>query len=193
MNLSIITHDIVVLLDALHIPKAHAVIGVSLGGTTAVTFAIQYPDRLDKFITCDIFIDPSKANSTAEDPRVTLEKKEGMAAVAPSIVAGWFTPQAVNSSEWNEAITMVDGASPDGGGAISNVPNGFYETVNPKDLRKTGLYVVGKEDNRTLSFMRDFVATNTPNAGLHYIEGSHLAIWENARGFVDTVEGFLRA
>lgn len=36
-------------LDALDIPKAHLV-GNSMGGATALTFALEYPDRLDRLI-----------------------------------------------------------------------------------------------------------------------------------------------
>ena len=194
LNLSILSHDIEALLDALHIRKAHAVIGSSLGGSTVMTFAIQYPDRLEKFIACDILIDPTKANSTTVDPRVTFAKTYGMAAIAPQLVAADFTPQAVNSSEWNKAITMISEASADGMGAVSNIDNSFYQIVNVKDLpRRPGLYVVGADDVRCVSFMTDFVAANTPNAGLQTIAGSHLCMMENGSGWVDAVEGFLRA
>ena len=192
LSLSILSQDIEALLDALHIQKAHAVIGSSLGGSTTITFAIQYPDRLDKFIACDILIDPTKANSTTEDPRVTLEKEYGMKAIAPQLVAADFTPQAVNSSEWYKALTMIGEASPDGAGAVSNLDNKFYQTVNVKDLRIPGLYVVGADDVRCVSFMQGFVAANPPNAGLRTIEGSHLCMMENGGGWVDAVEGFLR-
>ena len=194
LNLSILSEDIKALLDALHIPKAHALVGSSLGGTTAMTFAIQYPDRLDKFIVSDILIDPSKANSTTEDPRVTFAKEHGMAAIAPQLVAADFTPQAVNSSEWNLALEMISEASPDGMGAVANVDNSFYLTVNVKELpRHPGLYVVGQDDVRCVSFMEGFVEANPPNAGLQTIQGSHLCMMENGGGWVDAVEGFLRA
>lgn len=49
LNLSILPQEIEAILDALQIPNAHAVIGSGLGGTTAMTFAIQNPDRQDKF------------------------------------------------------------------------------------------------------------------------------------------------
>ena len=159
-----------------------------------MTFAIQYPDRLDKFIASDILIDPTKANSTTVDPRVTFAKTYGMAAIAPQLVAADFTPQAVNSSEWNKAITMISEASADGMGAVSNLDNSFYNIVTVKDLgRRPGLYVVGADDVRCVSFMTDFVAANPPNAGLRTIEGSHLCMMENGSGWVDAVEGFLRA
>ena len=192
LNLTIVTHDIVVLLDALNISKAHAVLGVSLGGTTAITFAIQYPDRLSKgFVASDIFINASLANSTAVDTRVTCAKMCGMPAIAPTLVPGWFTSNATNGPIWNEALSMVSNASADGMGAINPVPNKFYDTVNPKDLQHPGFYIVGKEDDKTQGFMKEFVANNTPNEGLHEVGGSHLCLWENADDWADAVKDFL--
>ena len=193
MNLTILTHDIVFLLDSLEISQAHAILGVSLGGTTAITFAIQYPDRLSKgFVASDFFVNPSAANSTAEDPRVTCGKMCGMPALAPTIVPRWFTSNVTtNDPEWTEALPMVGNSSADGMGALNPVPNKFYDTVNPKDLQLPGLYIIGKEDEKVQGFMKEFVANNTPNEGLHEVEGSHLCVWENPDGWVDAVKDFV--
>ncbi len=44
-------NDLRDLLDALQIPQAH-VLGVSMGGTVALDFAIAYPDRVSALIVC---------------------------------------------------------------------------------------------------------------------------------------------
>ena len=134
------------------------------------------------FIACDILIDTSKANSSTEDPRVTLVKEHGMQAIAPQLVVANFKAKAQEFSEWNEALTMPSEASPNGMGAVANVDNFFYEIVNVKDLRLPGLYVVGADDIRCVSFMKDFIAANKPNAELQTIDGSHLCMMENAAG-----------
>ena len=193
LNLTILTDDVEALLDALIIPKVHAFIGVSLGGTTGITFTIRFPHRVQRFVASDILINATLANSTAVDPRVQYAKTHGMAAIAPQLVAGWFTPEARNSSEWNEAIAMVSEASADGMGTVANVANGFYDTVNVKDLRRRGLYVLGAEDRACISFMEGFVAANKPNAGLRMIQNaSHLSMWQQPAAWVDAVEDFLR-
>ena len=192
MNLSIVTNDINVLLDALQIWEAHAVLGASLGGTTAITFAIQYPKRLAKgFVASGIYINASSANSTTGDTRVACAKMCGMPAIAPALVPGWFTSNATNGPVWNEALRMVSNASADGMGVTRPLANQFYDTVNPKDLKHRGLYIVGKEDYKVQGFMKEFVANNTPNEGLHEVGGSHLCMWENPDGWVDAVKDFL--
>ena len=193
LNLNIVAQDIEFLMDSLQIQKAHAVIGVSLGGTTVLTFAIRYPDRLNKFIASDILINATLANSTAVDPRVTLAKEEGMAAIAPSLVNAWFTPSAYNSTAYKTAIAMVDGASPDGMQATSGIVNDFYGLENVTSLHVPGLYVVGAEDERCVPFMQGFVAANTPNAGLKYVEpGSHMCIMQSPQVWFDQGEEFLK-
>ena len=192
MNLTIVTHDIVVLLDALNITKAHAVLGLSIGGTTAITFAIQYPDRLSKgFVASDIFVNASLANSTTEDTRVTCAKMCGMPAIAPVLVPHWFTSNATNGPVWNEALDMLSNASADGMAALNHVPHGFYDTVDPNNLHHPGFYITGKEDYQTQDFMKEFVANYTPNEVLHEVNGSHLGLWEYPVDWVDAVKDFL--
>ena len=123
---------------------------------------------------------------------MTCAKMCGMAALAPSIVSGWFTSNVTtNDTEWTEAVQMFSNCSADGMGAVNHVPDMFYDTVNPKDLQYPGLYIVGKEDEKTQGFMKEFVANNTPNEGLHEVEGSHLCMWENPDGWVDAVKDFV--
>ena len=115
-----------------------------------------------------------------------------MPALAPTLIPNWFTSNVTtNDTEWIEALRMVGNCSADGMGTINHVPNKFYNTVNPKDLQLPGFYVVGKEDEETQGFMRDFVGNNTPNEGLHEVEGKHLCMWENPDGWVDAVKDFV--
>ena len=114
-----------------------------------------------------------------------------MPAIAPELVPAWFTSNATNGAVWNESLRMVSNASADGMEAINPVPNKFYDTVDPKDLQHPGFYIVGEQDDKTQCFMKEFVANNTPNEGLHQVGGSHLCMWENPDGWVDAVQDFL--
>ena len=77
---------------------------------------------------------------------------------------------------------MIGEASPYGMGAVANIDNSCYETLNVKDVRLPGLHVVGANDVRCVSFMKDFAAANTPKTGLQTIDGSHLCMMENGAG-----------
>ncbi|XP_044723883.1 alpha/beta hydrolase fold domain-containing protein [Hirsutella rhossiliensis] len=65
-----LTADLLQLLDSLHIPRLYALVGVSVGGATALSFAINHPTRLRKFIACDFNSASTPANTQAWQDRV---------------------------------------------------------------------------------------------------------------------------
>lgn len=193
MNLDVVTSDIVALLDALLIPKVHALIGVSMGGITTVAFASRYPNRLEKFVACDFHVASEKANEAAWDQRVQFAKEHGMEALGKKSVERWFTPKSRDSPGWNKAISMVTAASTQGMESSSKVLYNYDETENMRTIRLPGLYVAGAEDGRCTGIMKEFVAANATNAEFREVGGAgHLPMIENVDGFVDCVEGFLR-
>lgn len=165
-----------------------------MGGITTVAFASRYPDRLERFVACDFHIVSDKANETAWDTRVQFAKDHGMEALGKQSVERWFTPKSRDSPEWNKAISMVAAASIEGMESSVKVLCGYDETENMRGIRLPGLYVVGAEDGRCAGVMKRFVAANATNAEFREVEGAgHLPMNENVDGFVDCVEGFLRA
>lgn len=194
LTLDVVTSDIKALLDALLIPKARALIGVSMGGITTVAFASRYPNRLDKFVACDFHIVSDQANEAAWDTRIQLAKDHGMETLGKQSVERWFTPKSQDSPEWNKAISMVAAASVQGLESSAKVLYGYDETESMRGIRLPGLYIVGAEDGRCTGVMKDFVAANATNAEIREVEGAgHLPMVENVDGFVDCVEEFLRA
>ena len=188
------THDIEALLDALLIPKAFALIGVSMGGLTTIAFASRYPNRLDRFVACDFHIVSDEANEAAWDERIQFASDHGMEALGEQSVERWFTPKSRDSPEWNKAISMVAAASAQGMKSSVNVLQGYDETENLKNIRLPGLYVVGAKDGRCTGVMKDFVAANANNAEFREVEDAgHLPMIENVDGFVECVKEFLKA
>ena len=194
LNLDIVTSDIAALLDALLIPKAHALIGVSMGGITTVAFASRYPDRLEKFVACDFHVASERGNEAAWDQRVQFAKDYGMEALGKQSVERWFTPKSRDSSGWNKAIAMVANASVKGMESSSKVLYNYDETESMRTIQLPGLYIAGAEDGRCTGVMKEFVAAIATNAEFREVGGAgHLPMVENVGGFVDCVEGFLRA
>lgn len=188
-----VVQDIKSLLDALLIPKAHALIGVSMGGITTVAFASRYPDRLERMVACDLHVATEKANEAAWDERVQFAKEYGMKALGKQSAERWFTPKSRDSPEWNKAISMVAAASAEGMESSVKVLYDYDETENMRRIRLPGLYVAGAEDVRCAGVMKEFVAAYARNAEFREVDSAgHLPMIENAGGFVDCVEGFLR-
>ncbi len=81
--------DVVGLLDALDIERAH-VVGLSLGGMIAFDLATRHPRRLCSAVICDARADSPESFAQPWDERIALVREQGMESPAGSTVARWF-------------------------------------------------------------------------------------------------------
>jgi 3-oxoadipate enol-lactonase len=82
--------DLLALLDRLEVPRAHLV-GLSLGGMTAMRLAAREPSRVDRLaLLCTSARFPT---SSPWAERAATVRAEGTAAIAAAVVDRWFTPQ----------------------------------------------------------------------------------------------------
>jgi 3-oxoadipate enol-lactonase len=81
--------DLVALLDRNGIERA-SLCGVSLGGMVSMWVAAHAPERVDRLTLCSTSAIMGPPESWTE--RAALVRREGMAAVADTVVARWFTP-----------------------------------------------------------------------------------------------------
>src|SRR6266567_4132140 len=82
-------HDVVQLLDALEIRRAHFC-GISMGGATGMWLAIHAPERIDRLVlsnTATKFGTPERWNA-----RIEAVREGGMGAIADGVIETWFTP-----------------------------------------------------------------------------------------------------
>ena len=81
--------DVIALLDRFAVQRAHLV-GLSLGGMTAMRVAARNPDRVDRVaVLCTATGLPPAENWLI---RAQTVRTQGSAAVAASVVERWFTP-----------------------------------------------------------------------------------------------------
>ncbi|KAH8712262.1 Alpha/Beta hydrolase protein [Phaeosphaeriaceae sp. PMI808] len=193
INIDVLSADVITLLDALRAKKA-SLIGVSLGGATALNTSLLYPERISTFIACDTnaFAPPSNAN--AWNDRVTMCEKQGSTSpsnepivgtdLAEATVRRWFVPEsyidASLSSKIERVKTMVAGNS---------LP-GFRESVkalHQYDIRDKmagfkgkGAFLVGAGDGVLPKTMKENMADRLgQGAVLKVVEGAgHLPMVE---------------
>ncbi|KAK3675481.1 hypothetical protein LTR78_004564 [Recurvomyces mirabilis] len=185
----ILADDLEYLLQRTNVEKVHAVIGVSMGGVTAINFAIRHPGMLEKFIACDCNVAASPANTTAWNDRIELAKDKGMNALADVTVKRWFTPANHESANAKKTMKMAEEASLDGfvqnTGALCN----YDLKEHLSSIKIPGLLIAGESDGKLPEAMQKFGISNTtfkqiPNAG-------HLPMLENHDSFMEAVAGFL--
>ena len=84
-----LARDLGALLDHVGVERA-SIVGVSLGGMTAMAFARLAPQRVDRLVLCCTSARLGPPEAWHE--RAALVRAGGMAAVAERVLARWFTP-----------------------------------------------------------------------------------------------------
>lgn len=182
--------DVLHLLDHLDIERAH-ICGLSMGGITAMWFALHHPDRLDRLVLSNTaaWIGPS-SNWT---DRAAAVERDGVAPIAGAVVERWLTPGYARAHpEQVAALRAMLAATPSAGYAANCL------AVRDSDLRsevshiRAGTLVIGgRADLPTPPADGRFLASEI--GGAHYIEfeAAHLSNQEVPAQFADAVLAFL--
>jgi 3-oxoadipate enol-lactonase len=81
--------DMVALLDRMEVERAH-IVGLSLGGMTAMKVAARNPERVDRLVL--LCTGARLAPASGWTDRAATVRTHGTAAVAAAVVERWFTP-----------------------------------------------------------------------------------------------------
>jgi 3-oxoadipate enol-lactonase len=90
-SLAMLRDDVLGLLDALEVEKTH-IVGISLGGMTALELALATPERLGRIVVCDSRADAPPAFAASFDERVGIVRDKGMDAIVEQTLERWFSP-----------------------------------------------------------------------------------------------------
>jgi len=182
--------DMVAVLDHVGADKAD-VMGLSLGGMTALGLGLAEPGRVRRMVVCDARADapPPFVQSWAD--RIAAIRAGGMAAVVDGTLARWFTP-GVEPSVLARARAMILGTSPTGyegcAGALKRLDYLRHLGRMAVPLR----YVVGAEDLGAPPAVMRAMAEATPGASFVEIPGTaHLPNMENPAAFAAALVDFL--
>lgn len=169
--------DLVALLDRLGFARAHLV-GLSLGGMTALRVAAGNPERVDRLVLlCTATRIPPAAAWTE---RAETVRAHGSASVAASVVQRWFTPEylAAHPDVRLESEAMIAATAAEGYA-------GCCEAIANLDLRDDllaitapTLAIAGADDPATPPENLDEIATGVKDGRLLVV--SHAAHLANA-------------
>lgn len=209
-DLDQLTDDVTAILDALGVSRAHAVIGVSQGGATALNFALRHGSlRTARIVACDTQAVSPQANIAAWDERKAQARKEGMAALADVTVPRWFVEGqskatgAVRSAVWQ----MITSTSVEGFARTARslqgydlVGSGLVDVVQGKKQPTAAasatfaapmpmLLLAGSADGKLPEVLQDLAEQiGTPSTSFVNIDGAgHLPMCDRPQQFVDAV------
>lgn len=221
VTVDLLAADIVALLDALRVPKASAVVGVSLGGVTALAAALRHPHRVASFVACDTNPTAPAANPQLWTERAQVAEKEGATAAAyggakalatvssdadPVIgeqlaevtVRRWFVPK---SYEDGALVPKLEGVK---AAVERNSLEGFKTAVRAlfnydysgemKGGKVPGAFLVGAGDGKLPEGMKKMGEMYADGKGPYYLvqDAGHLPMVEKPEVVKGHVTDFLR-
>ena len=195
--------DLAQILSAARVPQLAALVGVSMGGATALRFALAHPERLERLVACDFNVASSVANTEAWKGRIEIAEtpladgSPGIAKLASQTVERWFHPATMEKKP-DVARWMVDMVA-------TNDVQGFrygcqalwdYDMrAEMKGCRVPALLVVGEGDGKgaLVKAMDGFRgALGTEGTELAIVpDAGHLPMCENPQGFWEAIEKWL--
>jgi 3-oxoadipate enol-lactonase len=182
--------DVLGLLDALQIPTAHYC-GLSVGGLIGQWLGIHASKRFQSLTLCNT---AARIGSTdGWNTRIAAINESGIAPVADSVVARWFTEDFAK-----RAPTVVKGARQM---LLHSSPRGYVATcaaLRDEDLREAiscirlpTLVISGAHDAATPPADGRFVAEKIPGAQYLELNAAHLSNIEAAGPFTGALLKFL--
>ncbi|RDL31126.1 uncharacterized protein BP5553_09915 [Venustampulla echinocandica] len=208
ITVDLLASDVIALLDALRVKKAAAVIGVSLGGATALNTALKYPERVGSFISCDTSSKSPAGNSKAWGDRIAIAEKESAADptsgestvgqdLAELTVRRWFAKENYDGKDMERKVGEVKSM------VATNSLEGFKKSVRAlfeydmrdemKNSAVKGMFVVGGSDGALPGSMKDMAASYGQGGARFEVIGNagHLPMVEKPEEFSRVVSSFL--
>lgn len=154
--------DMVAVLDHAGSDKAD-VMGLSLGGMTALGLALAHPGRVGRMIVCDARADNPPPFVASWDDRIAAIQAGGMEAVVEGTLARWFSPDAPQSPR-DRAAAMIRATSVTGYIGCARALQGLSYFKDLGNITAPVLYLAGAEDMGAPKDVMQAMADATPGA-----------------------------
>jgi len=166
--------DVLALLDRVGAERAH-VVGLSLGGMTALRLAAREPQRVHRLA---VLCSSAKTEPQGFLDRAAAARAEGTASFAPAVVSRWLTPAyaAAHPDLVARLEAMVAGADDEGYAACAEVVGGVDLRADLGRVTAPTLVVSGAEDPALPPAHQQAIADGIDGAELLTVSpGAHLA------------------
>ncbi|MCB4768750.1 alpha/beta fold hydrolase [Ancylobacter sp. Lp-2] len=185
--------DFIAVMDHFDVRQAD-VLGLSMGGMTALGVGLAHPERVNRLICADARADAPPPFVAGWDQRIAAVEAGGMGAILAGTMERWFTaPTRQDRPEVvDRAARMVLATSPVGYiGCAEALKRLDYLRHLPRLTSET-LYIGGAEDGAAPAEAMRAMAAATPGATHVSLPGvAHIANMEDVAGFNARVAEFL--
>ncbi len=185
-----LARDVVGLLDALSIPRAHFC-GLSLGGMTGMWLGANAPERVDRLVLCNTT--PRVASPETYDARIGVVRSNGLASIADAVLERWFTPafrQRDPAALARTRAMLI--ATPTEGyvGACGAIRDMDQWSLLPQ-IRRPTLVIAGTNDLATSAADGRKMAQVIPGAEYVELDAAHISNIEADAAFTAALTDFL--
>jgi 3-oxoadipate enol-lactonase len=167
--------DLVALLDRLRVRRAH-VVGLSLGGMTAMRLAAREPGRVGRLaVLCTSALIGAREMWTE---RARTARTQGTGTLAPTVVSRWFTPgfREQHPDVVARMEAMIAGTPDEGYAGCAEAVGGMDLTADLPAIAAPTLVISGAEDPATPPEHQWAIVDGIPGADLFTVSpGAHLA------------------
>ncbi|MCC6946342.1 MAG: 3-oxoadipate enol-lactonase [Bradyrhizobiaceae bacterium] len=185
-----LSRDVIAILDALEIRRAHFC-GLSMGGMTGMWLACNAPDRLEKLVLANTA--PRSQNPDLWNARIRTVRAKGVAALADTAINVWFTKEFREREPQKIAwVREMFSATPTQGyigccGGIRDMDQRWALS----QIRLPTLIIAGRHDNATPLSASEFIASRIAGSELTVLDAAHISNVEQPARFTATLEEFL--
>jgi 3-oxoadipate enol-lactonase len=175
--------DLAAVLDALSLPRVH-LFGLSMGGSTALTFAASYPDRVISLVLADTTACYGPKRIEAWQERAATAAASTRHELLPFQLERWFSPGFLASH--GDIVTEISDVFRSTDPLVHAAACGALGQLDAEsELDKIGaetLILVGSEDFATPPPMARTLAERIPRSTLLELAGlRHMSVIEDSK------------
>ena len=184
--------DILALMDAIEIPRAHFC-GLSMGGQVGIWLGANAPQRFARLVLCDTAA--HIGNPEIWNARIAAIRAGGMPAIVSETVERWFTPRFIAQAPEVVASVrrMILDTPPQGYIACCEAIRDADFTEEASRVNAPTLVISGTHDPATPPAQGRLLASMIRGARYLEFDAAHLSNIEAAPEFTAAVRDFLSA
>ncbi len=184
--------DILALMDAIKIPRAHFC-GLSMGGQVGIWLGANAPQRFARLVLCDTAA--HIGNPEIWNARIAAIRAGGMPAIVSGTIERWFTPRFIAHSPEVVAPVrrMILDTPPQGYIACCEAIRDADFTEEASRVNAPTLVISGTHDPATPPAQGRLLASMIRGARYLEFDAAHLSNIEAAPEFTAAVRDFLSA